>query len=76
MSRKLLGDIGNYNWAYAHIRTNPDRRNYCLEFEVIFKESYLKNNAVQKDHLIIGIAEPLKHRKGIEWELLKHDIYQ
>lgn len=75
ISRKLLGEIGSHQWAYARIRSNPDRKNHCLEFEVIFKESYLQSNTMRKDDMIVGIARPLSHRKGTEWELIKHDRY-
>lgn len=75
ISRKLLGKTGDIKWGYAKIRTTADRKNACLEFEVLFKSQYLTANPLRKDDFIVGIAQSLKHPKGLEWELVKHDKY-
>lgn len=73
---KILGKIGSTTWASARIRTNPDRRNQCLEFEVLIDKEYLKSNKLKKADFILGIASGINHVKGTFWQLIKHDVYQ
>jgi hypothetical protein len=72
---KLLGSIGKEKWAFAKIRTKPNRAYDCLEFEVLIPINKLKAKPIRLNDLIIGTAKPVKHAKGIFWELIKHEVY-
>lgn len=76
ISRKLLGKIGNIEWAIARIRSNPDRKNHCLEFEVLIKQALIKQYPFRNGDLIIGLANQLSHLKGVVWELVKYEVYK
>ncbi len=75
MNMLLLGATAKKKWALAVIRTKPNRRNVCSEYEVLISKNYLHNTSLAKGDFILGIATPLKHPKGLAWELIKHDIY-
>jgi len=75
LSVRLLGKLGEQKWAYARVRTNADRRNTCMEFELFISHEYLKEHSLRYSDMIIGIAKSVKHPKGIIWELQKHDVY-
>ena len=57
MSAKLLGKLSNVSWAYARIRTNPDRRSKCLEFEVLIDIRYLERNPLRLHDTTLGVAK-------------------
>jgi hypothetical protein len=75
ISKKLLGAIGNDVWAYAKIRSNANRKNECLEIEVLLTQKYLKENKLNKGDFVVGIAKGVKHAKGIIWVLNNHQVY-
>lgn len=75
ISVKLLGKIGKSQWATAKIRTNPDKLNQCMVFNVFIEKQYLQSNALKQGDFIIGLAESVKHVSGIFWKLTKHDVY-
>lgn len=75
MSNKLLGRLGSRKWAYARIRSNSDKRNRCLEVEVMIDVKYLGKYPIRINDSILGIAKGEVHSKGIVWVLLKHDKY-
>jgi hypothetical protein len=75
ISVKLLGKLAKGRWALARIRTNPDRRNKCLEFEILIGDEYLKKNSLKQGDTILGLAKGVTHSKGMIWVLQKHDVY-
>lgn len=75
ISASLLGELAKNSWAFARIRSNPDRQNRCLEFEVLIDKDYLSKNPLRLNNHIVGIAKAVHHPKGIIWQLAKHDVY-
>lgn len=71
---KLLGEIGESEWAQIVVRTRPDKKNKCLEYSCFVKRDYLKKNPIRNNEFIVGAMEGIEHLKGIIWVLKSHTV--
>jgi hypothetical protein len=74
ISLQLLGEIGKHEWGYLKVRTNADRLNQCLEFEMFIKTKQLTQNPLRAGQFILGLADKVNHPRGSFWQLKSYRI--
>jgi hypothetical protein len=71
---KLLGKLTEIKWAQIIVRSNPDKRNKCLEYEIYMTQEYLKKYQLRQGNVIAGILNVVKHPKGLIWQIRVHKV--
>jgi hypothetical protein len=74
MGEKLLNQIGDGPWLRIVLRTRVNKKNECLEFDLLLRHEQWKKARIAVSNAIYGIAERRSHPKGFFWFLEEYNV--
>ena len=75
IAEKLLGEIGKKQWIQLTIRTKVNRKNECLQYQVLLARSQWLKIKVIKGDTLVGVIKPYKHARGTFWMLKDYKVF-
>jgi hypothetical protein len=71
MAEKLLRGLSSNEWSRMIVRTEVDRENHCLEYEILMTREQFDRLRIAKNDIVYGLIKPSRHLLGSFWHLNK-----